>query len=88
MPIYNTSPEFWVSYRKLSPAVQQLADEKFEILKRNPRHPSLNLKKIGKYSVARVGTNYRTLDREEDGNLVWFWIGKHDEYVRILRSSY
>lgn len=88
VPIYKTTPEFWVRYRNLSPAVQQLADEKFQILKNNPRHPSLNLKKVGKYWVARVGINYRVLALEEDGNLVWFWIGKHDEYMRILRTGY
>ena len=86
--IYKTTPEFWVSYRNLSQTVQQLADEKFQILKSNPRHPSLNLKKIGRYWAARVGTNYRALAREENGDLVWFWIGKHDEYMRILQTSY
>ena len=86
--IYNTTPEFWACYRNLPQAVQQLADEKFTLLKRDPRHPSLNLKKIGQYWVARVGINYRTLAREGEGTLVWFWIGKHDEYVKLLRSSY
>lgn len=83
--IYKTTPEFWAHYRNLPREVQRLADEKFKLLKRDPRHPSLNLKKVGVYWVARVGINYRTLAREEDGVLVWFWIGKHDEYMRRIQ---
>lgn len=86
--IYKTTPEFWAHYQGLPQWIQQLADEKFELLKQNPRHPSLNLKKIGTCRVARVGINYRTLAREEDGILVWFWIGKHDEYMRQIRSIF
>ncbi len=54
---------------------------------RDPKHPSLNLKKIRKLWAVRINKDYRSLAREEDGNLVWFWIGKHDEYMRILRSG-
>ena len=86
--IYKTTSEFWECYQNLPQAVQQLADEKFALLKRDPRHPSLNLKKIGRYWVAKISTNYRTLAREGEGTLVWFWIGKHDEYMRQLRSSF
>ena len=62
--IYKTTSEFWKCYQNLPQAVQQLANEKFTLLKRDPRHPSLNLKKIGRYWVARIRTNYRTLARE------------------------
>ncbi len=75
-------------YHNLPRQVQRLADEKFELLKQDPRHPSLNLKKIGTYWVARVGISYRTLAREEDGDLVWFWIGKHDAYMQQIRSAF
>ncbi|MDE0017663.1 MAG: hypothetical protein OXU51_15885 [Candidatus Poribacteria bacterium] len=83
--MYKTNAEFWAHYRNLPPEVQRLAVEKFELLKRDPRHPSLNFKKVGAYWVARIGINYRTLAREEDGVLVWFWIGRHDEYMRRIR---
>ena len=86
--IYKTIDEFWAHYQNLTRQVQRLADEKFELLKRDPRHPSLNLKRIGTYWVARVGISYRTLAREENGILVWFWIGRHDEYMRQIRSAF
>lgn len=86
--IYKTNAEFWTHYQNLPRQVQRLADEKFELLKQDPRHPSLNLKRIGTYWVARVGISYRTLAREENGILVWFWIGRHDEYMRQIRSVF
>lgn len=86
--IYKTNAEFWTHYQNLPLQVQRLADEKFELLKQDPRHPSLNLKRIGTYWVARVGISYQALAREENGILVWFWIGRHDEYMRQIRSAF
>ena len=83
--IYKTNQEFWEHYRNLPRVVQELANNKFEFLKQNPRHPSLNLKKVGTLWAARINRNYRALAREENGTLVWFWIGKHDEYIRRIQ---
>ena len=78
-------PEFWKSYDKLPTAVQGLANEKFELLKENPRHPSLHLKRVGEYWSVRVGRRYRALAIEVDKGLFWFWIGTHGEYDQILK---
>ncbi len=83
--IYKTNREFWEHYRNLPRAVQQLADNKFGFLKQNPRHPSLNLKKVGTLWAARINRDYRALAREENGTLVWFWIGRYDEYMRRIQ---
>ena len=84
--IYKTTPEFWDCYKRLPRKIQQRADKNFALLKQDPEHPSLNFKRIGRtrWSV-RVSRNYRALAREEDGTLVWFWIGKHDEYIRQIQ---
>jgi hypothetical protein len=42
---HYTSSSFWQSYYKLSSNIQKIADQKYELLKQNPRHPSLKLKK-------------------------------------------
>lgn len=54
-----TSPSFWEMYAKLPASIQELADKNHELLKANPRHPSLHLKKVGKYWSVRVGIHYR-----------------------------
>jgi hypothetical protein len=32
----------------------------------------------------RVGVRYRALAVEIDGGLLWFWIGSHADYDRLL----
>lgn len=77
-------PSFWELYEKLPAAIQELADKNFELLKADPKHPSLHLKKAGKYWSARVGMKYRTLGVEIDEGMLWFWIGTHAEYDKML----
>jgi hypothetical protein len=71
----------------LPTAVQQLADQNYALLKADPHHPSLHLKKVGRtkqlWSV-RVGEHYRVLGVEKAEGIVWFWIGTHGEYDTLL----
>jgi hypothetical protein len=80
-----TTPDFWFLYRILPKGIQILADRNFLLLKENPRHPSLRLKKVGPLWSVRVGLNYRALGRERAEGIVWFWIGTHDEYDSLLK---
>jgi hypothetical protein len=77
---------FWVCYRKLPLSIQQLADKNFDLLKIDPTHSSLFLKKVKEFWSVRVGIKYRALGIEaEKGVIVWFWIGSHAEYDRLIR---
>lgn len=78
------SPEFWACYRSLPAEVQRLADKNFELLKENPRHSSLRLKKVGQFWSARVGKGHRAIAAVSPTGLVWFWIGNHAEYDRLI----
>lgn len=61
-----TLPRFWEHYRDLPDDIQDLADRKFELLKSNPRHPSLHLKKIEiKSSCGRCASDCITEHWEE-----------------------
>lgn len=64
--------------------VQKLADRNFELLKANPQHPSLHFKKIGRYRSARVGIHFRALGVEVPEGVLWFWIGSHADYDKLL----
>ena len=82
-----TSPRFWRHYNALLPEIRKLADKNFQLFKSNPQHPSLHFerKKPDLWSV-HVGGEHRALARQLDDNLIWFWIGTHDEYERLLRE--
>ena len=77
--------QFWACYERLPDHIRQLADKNFELLKSDPRHPSLHFKKIGAYRSARIGLSYRALATEVEGGLLWFWIGTHAEYDELVR---
>ncbi len=79
------SPSFWECYRNLPSPIQELADRSFELLKSNPKHSSLHLKKVGKRWSVRVGRRYRALAIEIKEGLIWFWIGTHAKYNKLVR---
>lgn len=78
--------EFWQTYHRLPKHVRRLADKNFKLLKPDPNHPSLSLKKIGQLRSARGGIHYRALAMESEKDLVWFWIGPHSEYDKIIKG--
>jgi len=84
--IHHATASFWESYERLPIAIQQLADKNFELLKAYPDHPSLHFKKVGPYRSVRVGIAYRALGIEDGEAVVWFWIGNHDEYERLING--
>ena len=43
---HRASTKFWQFRAQLPEEIQRLADENFELLKTNPRHPSLHFKKV------------------------------------------
>lgn len=83
---HHATPEFWFHYRRLPPVVRELADKNFGLLLNDPSQPSLRFKKAGGYWSARVGLRHRALARDRPEGVVWFWIGPHDEYDRLLKS--
>ncbi|MGH9895576.1 MAG: hypothetical protein ACREA0_27050 [bacterium] len=74
---HYASPQFWFHYHQLPDDIRQLADKNFSLLKADPRHPSVHLKKIGKLWSARVGLRYRALAKERKEGLMSFWIDPH-----------
>lgn len=80
-----TSSKFWAAYDRLPEQVRELADKNYALLKENPQYPSLQFKKVGRFWSVRVGLRYRALAVEADSDLVWFWIGSHADYDRLIR---
>ena len=81
---HSASPAFWEYYKQLPGAIRALADKNFALLKDAPNHPSLHFKKVGRYRSARVGRDFRALAVETDNGFLWFWIGNHAEYDRLI----
>lgn len=78
------SPLFWKCYEGLSTEIKELADKNYQLLKDNPNHPSLHFKKIKNYYSVRIGLKYRALGISTEDNILWFWIGSHADYDKLL----
>ena len=84
---HRVARKFWLLFADLPPEVQTLARSSFLLLKTNPQLPSLHLKRVGRYWSARVGASCRALGVSSPDGIVWFWIGPHEEYERIIKRS-
>ncbi|MDD5483176.1 MAG: hypothetical protein PHP98_05945 [Kiritimatiellae bacterium] len=82
----STTPDFWESYNTLPPGVKAMARRAYRIWKTNPRHPSLCFKKVGNLWSIRITGGYRALAIHHEETFFWFWIGNHDEYMRLIRT--
>jgi len=78
------SSKFWALYRGLPDATRELADKNYQLLKDNPRHPSLHCKRIGELCSVRIGEHYRALGIDVEGGINWIWIGTHAEYDKLI----
>ena len=74
-------------FEQLPAEVQQSARRVYVLFQRDPAHPSLLFKRLRvdrqTYSI-RVGLGYRALGIRLDESLVWYWIGPHGEYDRLI----
>ncbi|TPI47932.1 hypothetical protein FJW05_07610 [Mesorhizobium sp. B2-9-1] len=82
---YSAAPSFWDAYDKLPKAIRMKADSSFAKLRADPFHPSLHFKRVGRYWSARVDLDYRAVAVRDQDDMIWFWIGTHSEYERLLK---
>ncbi|MCX5644536.1 MAG: hypothetical protein NTZ17_07595 [Phycisphaerae bacterium] len=82
---HQATPNFWRHFDRLPANVQELARAAFVLMEQDPKHPSVHLKKVGRFWSARVGLHHRALAIEQNENLAWFWIGTHAEYSSLIR---
>ena len=83
----QTTERFRKAFGQLPQAVQRQAREAYKFFKGNPQHPSLRFKQVHPtmpiYS-ARISLHYRALGIREGDSIIWFWIGSHADYDRLI----
>ncbi|MER2598903.1 MAG: hypothetical protein ABTQ73_05240 [Caldilineales bacterium] len=84
----QTTATFWNLYGELPEQIQRRADSAYRLWQLNPYAHGLFFKRVGRnkpiYSV-RIGLDYRALGVLDGDAIIWFWIGPHDVYERMLR---
>ncbi len=81
---HHASKRFWRHFNELAPELQQLARDDYELLRDNAQQPSLHFKRVGKYWSVRIGSGHRALGVDSPKGILWFWIGEHEEYERLI----
>jgi len=80
-------PSFRRAFTKLPPLIQHRARAAYRRFQANPQHPGLQFKPLHStlplWSV-RVTDDYRAVGVRQDNEIVWFFIGTHAEYGRLL----
>ncbi len=80
----RATSRFWSCFEQSYQSTQSIARRNYERLRDDPRHPSLRFKKVGDFWSVRVGRSHRAITVEDEGDLIWMWIGTHGEYDRIV----
>jgi hypothetical protein len=87
------TPEFIQCFKELPDRVQKTARKNYKFWKDDPTHPSLEFKKLINlkepvYSI-RAGIGWRAVGvMKNSDTIVWFWIGSHSNYDKLLRGLY
>ncbi len=87
--ISRTTRRFRKCFSELPPDIQERAREAYARFRKDPQHPGLRFKlvhtKADVYSV-RVSRDFRALGVCEEDQIVWFWIGSHSDYEKLLKD--
>lgn len=83
----RTTRQFWRLFLHLPFEAQKDAKRAYRLFLNNPAHPGLQFKKLeGEDSIysVRIGLEYRALGVMKKDRIVWYWIGNHAEYDRLV----
>jgi len=78
---------FWDRFHALPEPIQRTAIKQYRLWLQDPRHPSIRFKKVGRFWSARVTDDYRAVAVSDGDDIIWFFIGTHSDYERLLRTS-
>ena len=83
----RTTIKFRQAFAKLPEQVQKQARTAYRQFKKDPGHPSLRFKKVHPrlpiYST-RISKNYRAVGQLDGSTIIWFWLGSHTDYEKLL----
>jgi hypothetical protein len=79
----RTRPSFWRAYSRLDSTVKKATRRAYELFAEHPDHPSLRFKKLGGYEdiwSVRINEQYRAVGERRGDEIIWVWIGTHNEF--------
>jgi hypothetical protein len=88
--VNSLHPTFRRDFARLPEWVQRQARDAYRRFANDPLHPGLRFKRLSTelplWSV-RINESYRAVGvRKGDTDIIWFFIGTHADYERLLRA--
>lgn len=83
----RAASSFWKNYENLPQEIQKTAVKQYRLWLEDSRHSSVQFKKVQNYWSARVTDHYRALGIMDRDTVIWFWIGPHGEYDKLIRRK-
>lgn len=84
-----TTERFRACLAGLPANVRRQAREAYQRFIADPSHPGLRFKQVHATSPifsVRISLDYRALGVRDGDTMIWFWIGSHADYDRLLAS--
>ncbi len=85
--ISHKNESFKKLFARLPMEIQEKAKRTYATFKQDPYYPSLHFKRVHSarpiYSI-RISDDYRAVGILQDSEIIWFWIGSHAQYNKLL----
>ena len=85
----HTTEQFRKLLAQLPKNIQKQTKEAYLQFDKDPYHPGLRFKRVHSkrpiYAV-RISRDYRALGVQRNNEIIWFWIGSHSDYDKILKE--
>jgi len=85
--ISHTTERFRKMFADLPESIQRQARKAYKQFQKDPYHSSLYFKSVHTTKpiyLARITIDYRAVGIQNENEMVWFWIGAHKEYDKLL----
>jgi plasmid maintenance system killer protein len=85
--ISHTTADFRRDFAILPVSIQKQARAAYRLFVNAPKHPSLKFKKLPPHNdlwSVRISADYRAIGRWRGDSIVWFFVGSHADYDKLL----
>ena len=85
----HITDKFRKAFAELPADVRKQARQAYRLFIENADHATLRFKSIHQtrpiFSV-RIGLNYRAVGTREGDDIIWYWIGSHADYDKLIQQ--
>jgi len=85
----RTTNGFWKCHSEVPSEIKKQAKEAYKLFVIDPYHPGLHFKRVHSrrpiFSL-RVTQDYRAVGILQNDEMIWFWMGSHSEYNKLLKQ--